>query len=931
VLFIAVDDLRPELGCYGVKEVVSPNIDALASRGVTFARAYCQQAVCNPSRVSLLTGLRPDSAKIWDLVTKFRDTVPDAVTLPQYFKRHGYYTVGMGKIFHNTFPDPPSWTIPNQPEPKGHRLYSADVLQQLQQARAEARRAGMSEQQIGARMRGPATDCEDVPDHQRFDGALCDLALAHLRHADAQEKPFFLAVGFILPHLPWTPPKRYWDLYDPAKIPLAENGFLPKGMPPVAFGDRAKGGMYELMDCMDFQDAPSPFDGSLTEDEQRRLKHGYYASVSFVDAQVGRLLEELERLELTDNTIVVLWGDHGWKLGEHNGWCKQTNYEIDTRAPLLIAAPGAHANGQPCEALVEFVDIYPTLCELAGLPVPAKLEGVSLAPLLDDATASVKTGALSQFPRRHKDVQYMGYAMRTDRYRYIEWLRLDTAELMDVELYDEQVDPQENVNIAGDPVQIGLRERLHKELWSRFRRPEPGMQLRPRKSSSRTRRGAPHHAETRDRRPPPGMETSGRDGGSVRRPATAESRPAPTESRPATTPEISKRPEVHFENRWDEPVGVYWIPEHGPRRQVGFIARGGRQTLQTTLGHRFVLIGAITKSRQEFTARKDGQTCSLDPKDRRATPGNDGGEATTPPAPAEPPRDFTVTAPPPELGVDPFYKKYTSVRGYPIVASEKVSDYALKEAAFLIGMMTAKRPDVLEMMIASGSRMCILGHNEYTTDLPEFAHFKPKDYWDARARGTGGNLNDPFCSCGEENLLGYAGDPYATECILIHEFAHNIHLRGLVHLDPTFDARLKQAYLAAMERGLWKGKYAAVNHHEYFAEGVQSWFDNNRPPDHDHNHVNTRQELIEYDPGLADICREVFGDTQLKYTKPATRLHGHLAGYNPADAPTFAWPERLKKAHRKIHEQVQRRIRKAAASGHAEAKEETNADPHSSR
>jgi arylsulfatase A-like enzyme len=251
------------LGCYGVKEIVSPNIDALADRAVTFSRAYCQQAVCNPSRVSLLTGLRPDSAKVWDLVTEFRDTVPDAVTLPEHFKQHGYYTVGMGKIFHNPFPDPQSWTIPKQPEPTGHRLYCAEVVQQLQQARAKARRAGMSKQQIGWRIRGPATDCEDVPDNQRHDGALCDLALEHLRQADSQKNPFFRAVGFILPHLPWTPPNRYWDLYDPAKIPLATNGFLPKGMPAVAFGDRSKGGMYELMDCMDFKDAPSPFEGSL--------------------------------------------------------------------------------------------------------------------------------------------------------------------------------------------------------------------------------------------------------------------------------------------------------------------------------------------------------------------------------------------------------------------------------------------------------------------------------------------------------------------------------------------------------------------------------------------------------------------------------------------------------------------------------------------
>ena len=370
------------------------------------------------------------------------------------------------------------------------------------------------------------------------------------------------------------------------------------------------------------------------------------------------------------------------------------------------------------------------------------------------------------------------------------------------------------------------------------------------------------------------------------------------------------RPNIIFINRWDEPVAVYWTPEEGPRKQVGFLAPGGRLTQWTTLGHRFLLEGVRTRSRGEFTVREPGQTFVLDPKDRSAMPGNGRDDAAgTDPRGVSPPKppDFTVTPPPAELQVDPLYKKFTSAGGYPIVASENVSDYALKEAAYLIGMMMAKRPDVLEMMIASGSRMCILGYNEYTTDLPEFAHFTPKDYWDARARGTGGSRDDPYCSCGEENLLGYSGDPYAAECILIHEFAHNIHLRGLVHLDPTFDDRLKNAYEAAMEKGLWKGKYAGVNHHEYFAEGVQSWFDNNRPPDHDHNHVDTRRELIEYDPGLAAILREVFGETELKYTKPATRLEGHLEGYDPSGAPSFAWPERLNDAREKIRRDIRRR------------------------
>ncbi len=275
-----------------------------------------------------------------------------------------------------------------------------------------------------------------------------------------------------------------------------------------------------------------------------------------------------------------------------------------------------------------------------------------------------------------------------------------------------------------------------------------------------------------------------------------------------------------------------------------------------------------------------------------------------------------ISAPPAELKVPAFYTKYISAHGYPIVASSVVDDYALREAAWLVDLMLAERPDVREAMVRSGSRMSIIAWNEFTTDLPEWAWMgeskavsevagiNARDFWDARARGMGGSETDPYCSCGEENLLGYKGDPYSAECILIHEFAHNIHLRGMVSVDSTFDARLKAAYQKAMAGGLWKGKYASVNHHEYFAEGVQSWFDNNRENDHDHNHVNTREELIQYDPELADFCREVFGDTSLRYEKPHLRLDGHLQGYDPARAPRFTWPERLSAAQKAIHQKA---------------------------
>ena len=274
---------------------------------------------------------------------------------------------------------------------------------------------------------------------------------------------------------------------------------------------------------------------------------------------------------------------------------------------------------------------------------------------------------------------------------------------------------------------------------------------------------------------------------------------------------------------------------------------------------------------------------------------------------------YPITTPPAELQLNPLYTKYVSAGGYPIVGSAKVNDYALKEAAYLVEMLLAKRPDVRKAMVISGSRLIVMAHDEFTTDVPEHAHLKPKDYWDARARGLGGSEHDPVCSCGEENLLGFKGDPYSTENILIHEFLrHNIHLRGMVNVDKTFDGRVKKAFDGAIKAGLWKGKYAATNHHEYFAEGVQSWFDNNREPDHDHNHVNTRKELVEYDPGLAELCKEVFGETELVYTRPESRLKDHLAGYEPSKSPTFVWPERLNQSQKEIQEKARRRGAEAA-------------------
>lgn len=350
------------------------------------------------------------------------------------------------------------------------------------------------------------------------------------------------------------------------------------------------------------------------------------------------------------------------------------------------------------------------------------------------------------------------------------------------------------------------------------------------------------------------------------------------------------RPKLQIINGSNQVVDVYWLEDNFKRVPNGSVPVGKDTIITTTIGHRFLLVGREDKSETTVTSEVAIQGFRFDPSSVNGMPA--------------------------------FYKQRVSANGFPIVASERVSPYALKEAAYLANMMLAKRPDVREAMIKSGARLCILGYDEFTTDQPEFQRLaaervagfssvSPKDYWDARARGLGGSETDPLCSCAEENLLGYPGDPYEKECIFIHEFAHNIHLRGMLNVDPTFDRRLKATYEAAMKAGLWKGKYASTNHHEYFAEGVQSWFDNNRVNDHDHNHVHLRKQLIEYDPGLAAICREVFGDTELKYTKAVTRLFDHLEGYEPAKSPTFRWPERLQHANVKILEAAQGRDKRA--------------------
>lgn len=435
ILFIAVDDLRPELGCYGMDYIKSPNIDRIAKNGIVFNRAYCQQAVCSPTRSSLMTGTRPDTTQVYDLETHFRKALPDVVTLGQHFKQNGYFVQGMGKIYHGNLDDAPTWSVPC---PKFEfRRYALKENRDLDKLNRKSDR------------RGPAFEAEDVADNVLHDGKLAELAVSAMREMSAKQQPFFLAVGFTKPHLPFVAPKRYWDLYNPTEIKLATTTFRPRDAPAYSI---VPGG-----ELRKYHGIPA---GPIPDDLARQLKHGYYASISYMDAQVGMLLDALDRLDLSKNTIVILWGDHGWKLGEHDAWCKHSNVENDTKVPLILSVPG-RKGGVHSDALVEVVDIYPTLTELAGLALPEHLEGTSFVPLLENPGRPWKSAAFSQYPRN----KMMGYSMRSERYRFTAWLdRLDHTKVHAVELYDHQTDPQENENIAKKPENEELIRQLGAQL-----------------------------------------------------------------------------------------------------------------------------------------------------------------------------------------------------------------------------------------------------------------------------------------------------------------------------------------------------------------------------------------------------------------------------------------------------------------------------------
>jgi iduronate 2-sulfatase len=454
VLFIASDDMRPQLGCYGDTIVKSPNLDQLAARGMVFERSYVQQALCSPSRISMLSGRYPATTTIWEIGRTLRTTMPDITTMPQHFKNHGYHTRSIGKIYHVGIDDDASWTIPaaqgNKPR---HSPQTAEAVTKFVDD-AKARGVAVPKRGPGARNSVvPPFEAVDCADEDLLDGDAASQGVAQLReHAKSPDKPFFLAVGFANPHVPWISPKKYWDLYDPAEFELAKNEFVPKGAPAFA----ATSGN----DFRGYKGVPS---GPLPEDYKRQCLHGYYAAISYVDAQVGRLLATLEETGLAKNTVVVFWSDHGYYMGEHTWWgAKHNNYEGATRNCFIVATPDMKTAGAKTQSLAQAVDIAPTLTELCGLPANDGFQGTSLKPVLDDPATNVNKAAFSWYPKEG----WLGVAMRTDKWRYVEWTK--TGETTQRELYNMVHDKQNDLNVADKPEHVKVIESLSKQMREKF-------------------------------------------------------------------------------------------------------------------------------------------------------------------------------------------------------------------------------------------------------------------------------------------------------------------------------------------------------------------------------------------------------------------------------------------------------------------------------
>ncbi|HRJ08215.1 MAG TPA: sulfatase [Prosthecobacter sp.] len=460
ILFVVADDLNCAIGPYGDKSAVTPNLDRLAARGLVFERAYCQQAVCNPSRASFLTGLRPATTGVDDLRKHFRDTAPGGkklVTLPQHFKNHGWFCQNIGKMFHNMgdTQDRQSWSMDETMHTGTH---AADTV---------FANTPLKPGDPAPEYKAPVTEAPDAPDTAYRDGQIARLAAGVIRDRAGSAQPFFLAVGFWRPHLPFVAPKKYWDLHDPAALPSAEPPAPPRDAPAIA--------LHESREIRGYGGVPK--DRPFTETEARHYRHGYHASISFLDAQLGLILDALEQSGQADKTIVVFTSDHGFHTGEHALWGKTSNFELDARVPLIIADPRQPAgHGKKTRALAELVDLYPTLAGLAGVAqgLPGNLEGASLAPVLADPAASVKDAAHTwhqhPFYGPASAWQAWGCSMRTQRWRYTEWRSIQSREVIARELYDHDSDPLETVNLASQPAHAARVSELAGKLAIQFPR-----------------------------------------------------------------------------------------------------------------------------------------------------------------------------------------------------------------------------------------------------------------------------------------------------------------------------------------------------------------------------------------------------------------------------------------------------------------------------
>ncbi len=463
VLFVSIDDLRPSLGVYGDEIALSPNIDQLASEGFTLRNVFTQSAVCAPSRASLMTGIRPDSTRVWHLGDKFREINPQTVTMPQYFSKNGYHTVNIGKIFHNYMPDSISWDEPDlrpaqfvKPEwigRDGETFYISKEVQASQEVKRDSLLKLRPKRYADGWNTGPAWEAADVHDTLYYDGAQNELAKRTLTRIAKMDQPFYMGLGYFRPHLPFAVPKKYWDLYDKEEMPLSNNPGIPENAPVHTMNS-----MYELRHYDGFNHIGHPTSSyRMSEDTVRILRQGYYASVSYVDALLGDLIAHMKKIGIYENTIIVIWGDHGWKLGDHNSWGKMTNYNIDLKVPVIVRHPDHENRGIQTFAFTELVDLFPSICELAGIEVPSYMQGTSFVPLMNNPDQPWKTAAFSQFHRRPRvsadGQRYMGYSINTKDYHYIEWYGWDHTKgerlgFKSAELYDVINDPHETINIA---------------------------------------------------------------------------------------------------------------------------------------------------------------------------------------------------------------------------------------------------------------------------------------------------------------------------------------------------------------------------------------------------------------------------------------------------------------------------------------------------